>query len=259
MDLLRRQWLVGICTVGAGVALVGCELKSAKDEDEEKAEKAGKENAGTEVNATEDLMREHGVLRRCLLVYKESITKLRANATAVPPDSLQKTATLFRAFGEDYHEKRLEETYIFPAVQKAGGPAAAYIGVLNAQHQRGREITDYIIATTGTGKISNTQEFSQALETFARMYEHHTAAEDTIIFPAWKQTMTKDDLDKISDDFEGIEQQQFGKDGYEDAVKKIADIEASLGLADLAQYTAPAPPATKETKAAQTGAGGESR
>lgn len=250
MDLLRRQWLVGICSVGAGVALLGCELKSAKDEDEEKAEKAGKENAGTEVNATEDLMREHGVLRRCLLVYAESVTKLRANAAAVPPDSLQKTATLFRAFGEDYHEKKLEETHIFPAVLKAGGLAAPYIGVLNAQHQRGREITDYIIATTNSGKIGNTPEFVRALETFVRMYEHHAAVEDTIIFPAWKQTMTKDDLDKLSDDFEEIEQQQFGKDGYEDAVKKIAAIEASLGLADLDQYTAPAPPATKDTKAA---------
>src|SRR6266481_5408262 len=98
MDLLKRQWLVGICTVGASVALLGCELKSAKDEDEEKADKAGKENAGTEVNATEDLMREHGVLRRCLLVYQETVAKLRGNAAAVPPDALQKTAKLFRTF-----------------------------------------------------------------------------------------------------------------------------------------------------------------
>jgi hemerythrin-like domain-containing protein len=249
MDLLRRQWLVGICSVGAGVALLGCDLKSAKDEDEERAEKAGKENAGTEVTATEDLMREHGVLRRCLLVYQESVTKLRSNAAAVPPDALQKTATLFRNFGEDYHEKKLEETYIFPAIQKAGGAATGYLGVLSAQHQRGREITDYIVSATNSGKLSNAREFALALEAFARMYEHHAAVEDTIIFPAWKQTMTKDELDKMSDDFEEIEQKQFGKDGYEDAVKRIAEIEASLGLADLAQYTAPPPPATKEPKA----------
>ena len=250
MDLLRRQWLVGICSVGAGVALLGCNLKSAKDEDEEKSEKAGQENAGTEVTATEDLMREHGVLRRCLLVYEESVTRLRGNAATVPPDALQKTATLFRTFGEEYHEKKLEETHIFPAVQKAGGLAAAYVGVLNAQHQRGREITDYIISVTNAGKLPNAPDFARALETFARMYQHHAAVEDSIIFPAWKQTMTKNELDKISDDFEAIEQQEFGKDGFEDAVKRIADIEASLGLADLGQFTAPPPPATKEPKAA---------
>jgi hemerythrin-like domain-containing protein len=250
MDIIRRKWLTTLCGAGAGLVLVGCELKSAKDAEEEKAEKEGKANAGTEVTATEDLMREHGVLRRCLLVYEESVAKLRTSAAAVPPDALQKTATLFRTFGEEYHEKKLEETHIFPAVQKAGGLAAAYIGVLNAQHQRGREITDYIISTTTSGKLGNVQEFARALETFARMYEHHAAVEDTIIFPAWKKTMTKDQLDKISDDFEEIEHRQFGKDGYEDAVKKIADIEASLGLADLGQFTAPAPPATNESKTA---------
>ena len=248
MDIIRRKWLTALCGAGAGLVLVGCELKSARDEDEEKSEKAGKENAGTEVTATEDLMREHGVLRRCLLVYQETVTKLRSNAT-VPPDALQKTATLFRSFGEEYHETKLEETYIFPAVQKAGGLAAAYLGVLNAQHQRGREITNYIISATRSGKLGNAPEFAGALEAFARMYEHHAAVEDTIIFPAWKQTMTKDQLDKISDDFEEIEQKQFGKDGYEDAVKRIADVEASLGLADLGQFTAPPPPAAKESKA----------
>ena len=91
MDLLRRQWLVGICSAGAGVALLGCDLKSAKDEDEEKAEKASKENAGTEVTATEDLMREHGVLRRCLLVYEESAGKLLSNAASVPAPASRST------------------------------------------------------------------------------------------------------------------------------------------------------------------------
>jgi hypothetical protein len=39
-----------------------------------------------------------------------------------------------------------------------------------------------------------------------------------------------------------IEQRQFGKDGYEEAVKQIGDIEGSLGLTDLTQFTAPPPP-----------------
>jgi len=29
---------------------------------------------------------------------------------------------LFRSFGEDYHEKKLEEAHIFPTIKKAGGP-----------------------------------------------------------------------------------------------------------------------------------------
>jgi hypothetical protein len=43
-----------------------------------------------------------------------------------------------RAFGEDYHEKKLEEAHMFPTIKKSGGPAAAYVDVLIVQHQRGR-------------------------------------------------------------------------------------------------------------------------
>ena len=76
---------------------------------------------GGEVTASEDLMREHGVLRRALLVYSAVAIKLHANASSIAPDALQRTAKLFRAFGEEYHEKKLEEAYIFPAVKKVGG------------------------------------------------------------------------------------------------------------------------------------------
>jgi hypothetical protein len=46
----------------------------------------------------------------------------------------------------------------------------------------------------------------------------------------------------MGDKFEDIEHQQFGKDGHEDAVAQIAQIEQALGLADIAQFTAPPPP-----------------
>ncbi len=53
-------------------------------------------------------MREHGVLRRALLVYTNAAIRLRKNPADIAPDALQNTAKLFRAFGEDYHEKKDE-------------------------------------------------------------------------------------------------------------------------------------------------------
>jgi hypothetical protein len=44
-------------------------------------------------------------------------------------------------------------------------------------------------------------------------------------------------MEADSDRFEDIEREQFGKDGFEMAVRQISDIEAALGLADLAQFT----------------------
>jgi hemerythrin-like domain-containing protein len=242
MNPARREWLVGLSSLGAGAILIGCK-KAATSESNEASEKEGAE---AEVTATEDLMREHGILRRALLVYQETATRLSSSAP-LPPKPLQQTAQLFRTFGEEYHEKKLEETYIFPAVKKAGGVVAGYADVLIAQHQRGREITDFILAATSGAKIStsNVRSFAAVLESLVRMYEHHAAIEDTVVFPAWKQTLNSEQLDEMNEKFEEIEQQQFGEDGFENALKQIAAIEQSLGLSDLAQFTAPALPASK--------------
>lgn len=233
----RRRFL-GVSTIaGAGLFLTACQSKPEKNKEEQ-------DQRGGEVTATEDLMREHGVLRRALLVYAETVPKLRADVSSVSPNALQKTAKLFRSFGEDYHERKLEETYIFPAVKKAGGAAAHLPDILITQHNRGREITEYILSVISGAKLgaANGESLAQALIGFVRMYEHHAALEDTIIFPAWKATLNAKQLDEMGDRFEEIEQQQFGKDGYEDAVKQIGNIEDTLGLSDLSQFTAPPPP-----------------
>ena|ERR1043165_212299 len=238
----RRDFLRTSAIVGTGLVLNSCSRANQGKEQMEVSKEAENEKGG-EVTATEDLMREHGVLRRALLVYTAAATKLHSNPSSIPPDALQKTAKLFRAFGEEYHEKKLEEAYIFPAVKQAGGEAAIYPDILVTQHNRGREITDYIINVTQNAKLGgNAEDLAKALDAFVLMYRNHAAREDTIIFPAWKQTLTDKQLDEMNDKFEDIEHEQFGEDGFEDAVKQISAIESSLGLADIAQFTAPPPP-----------------
>jgi hemerythrin-like domain-containing protein len=244
----RRGFLCASTGAGAGLVLSSCagqdRTAGGPQANSNGASKKDEGDKEKEVTATEDLMREHGVLRRALLVYQESAMKLRSNAAAAAPDALQKTAKLFRSFGEDYHEKQLEEAYIFPAVKRAGGAAAGYTDILLVQHQRGREITDYITAVTQGAKLgaATAEQLAKALDAFVLMYENHAAREDTIIFPAWKQTLSDKQLDEMGDKFEEIEHQQFGEDGFEAAVKQITDIEGGLGFADLAQFTAPPPP-----------------
>jgi hemerythrin-like domain-containing protein len=201
-------------------------------------------NKEPEVTATEDLMREHGVIRRALLVYFECVPKLREDAAKVDADALLRTAKLFRNFGENYHEKLLEEQHIFPVIRKMNSRLANYADILIAQHARGRAITDYILAVTAGAKIAPThaEPLARVFEGFVRMYANHAAREDTIIFPAWKTNYTNQQLDELSDQFEDIEHRMFGKDGFEDAEKTISSIEESLGFADLAQFTPPPPP-----------------
>jgi hypothetical protein len=61
------------------------------------------------------------VIRRALLVYFESVPRLRQNPASVDPSSLRQTAQLFRAFGENYHERMLVEQHIFPLARKQAG------------------------------------------------------------------------------------------------------------------------------------------
>lgn len=244
----RRDFLRLTATAGTVLILNACGGENSQKTSGQEGRKAesgkSEREKGGEVTATEDLMREHGILRRALIIYSEAAVRLRSNPSSLEPDALQKTAKLFRAFGEEYHERKLEEAFIFPAVKKSGGPAAAYADILIAQHQRGREITDYIIGVTNARlSAGNAGQLATALDSLVRMYRSHAAREDTIVFPAWKETLTAKQLDEMNDKFEDIEHEQFGEDGFEDAVKQIGEIETTLSLADLSKFTAPPPPA----------------
>ena len=69
----RRDFLVAAGTVGAGLLLTGCSGIAATAQEKKAPE--GEEG----VTATEDLMREHGVLERVLLIYEEAIRRLDAH------------------------------------------------------------------------------------------------------------------------------------------------------------------------------------
>jgi hypothetical protein len=135
--------------------------------------------------------------------------------------------------------ENLRKPIFSPALKKAGGRAAGYIDTLIDPHRRGRDITEFILARVSKGSVAggDAVPLSRAMDAFELMYEHHAAHEDTIIFPAWKKTMTGPQLKEMGEKFEDIERQEFGKDGFDDAEKQISAIESELGLASIAHFT----------------------
>ncbi|WP_051084263.1 hypothetical protein [Segetibacter koreensis] len=65
----------------------------------------------------------------------------------------------------------------------------------------------------------------------------HEAREDTVLFPAFRKIVSKNEYDSLGEEFENNEHKLFGEDGFETMVNKVADIEKSLGIYDLAQFT----------------------
>jgi hemerythrin-like domain-containing protein len=235
---LRRRSVIGAGIAATSFAL-GTGAVRARPEERDKGEVDAKE-----VGAVEDLMREHGVLRRCFLLYRECAGRLRINPAGVDAAAINDTARLFRSFGEDYHETKLEEAHIFPKVKREFPAAAALVDTLIAQHARGREITDYILSATAGARIAgqDAELLARAFDRFEIMYANHTAREDTIVFPDWKKRLSSEELAEMGDKFEDIEREEFGGDGFDDAVTRIATNEKALGLTNLAQFTAPRPP-----------------
>ena len=234
-----RRHVLALTTaaLGASIILPGIGRAPAAEEKEKEQE----------VEAAEDLMREHGVLRRALLVYAEAASRLARGRADVPAAALGQAAILFRTFGEDYHERSLEEKHIFPVLTKLGGESAALASTLKQQHDRGREITDYLSALLRRGRIgaADGAPLASALTSFVRMYEHHAAIEDTVVFPVWKAAVGEAELESLAAKFEEIESEHFGGDGFDTALKRMEEIETSLGLSNLEMFTAPEPPAAQ--------------
>ncbi len=156
----------------------------------------------------------------------------------LPPDTIKDAASIVRTFIEDYHEK-LEEDYLFPRFEKAR-QLTDLTTVLRAQHQAGRRVTDRVaqLATTHTLKDPQaTASLRDLLRQFVRTYAPHEAREDTVLFPALRKLVSKEEYGALGENFEKKEHELFGKGGFEKMVDRVAAIEKKLGIYDLSQFT----------------------
>lgn len=222
-DFLEKTIKFTAITGIAGSAL----LSGCKDEDDDEGQK---------VSPPEDLMQEHGLLNRVLLIYDTCRTHL-VNKESFPVESLLNAAGVIRTFVEDYHEKQ-EENYLFPRFRKAN-QLTDLVQVLLRQHHAGRTLTDQIVqlSKSSSPSVTEKQKLIQALTSFNTMYRPHETREDTILFPAFRKIVSGHEYDSLGEEFEKNEQKIFGKDGFETMVAKVAGIEKSLNIYDLAQFT----------------------
>ena len=140
-----------------------------------------KETEEKKVSPPEDLMQEHGLLNRILLIYDTCKMQLLTKQY-FQGDFLLNAAGIIRSFVEDYHEKQ-EENYLFPRFEKAN-QLTDLVEVLRQQHKIGRFITDQIIQLCKT-KIRTENEnhkLIRLISDFNTMYRPHEAREDTVLF-----------------------------------------------------------------------------
>lgn len=200
----------------------------------EKAEKAvglGEED----VTPPEDLMREHGVLDRVLLIYEAGMHKFTAKQD-FDPDVLTQAANVVKDFIENYHEKS-EEDFLFPRFRKAG-KLVDLVDTLARQHEAGRRVTERILRyAPQSGDDEGRAQLTLAMQAFITMYRPHAAREDTVLFPALRKIVSSHEFDSIGEDMEKQEHQKFGDDGFEKMAAHVGELEQRIGIADLKQFT----------------------
>jgi len=228
MKTSRRNFLVGtsvVATSALGTPFAALAMQTAQ----KKA--VAKEEPKADVSTNEDLMREHGVLNRVLLIYDEGMRRIQAKEK-FDGTVIIKSAGIIKSFIEDYHEK-LEEEHIFPRFEKADKLVELTVN-LRAQHAMGRQVTENIVASMKSGDM---QTLNTLLAAFNRMYRPHEAREDTVLFPALHSLVSKHEYDAMGEEFERIERKTFGGDGFEMAVNQVAELEKQFDIYDISLFT----------------------
>jgi hemerythrin-like domain-containing protein len=101
-------------------------------------------------------------------------------------------------------------------------------------------VTDRIKGLATPEAVRNPEDsrnLAEAMGQFVRTYRPHEAREDTVLFPALHGIVTPDEYKEMGEQFEEEEHKRFGKGGFEEFVDKVAQLEKSLGIYELAQFT----------------------
>jgi|YelNatPaOPRAMG01_1025707.scaffolds.fasta_scaffold06480_10 hemerythrin-like domain-containing protein len=222
----RRNFLVkgGLLLAAAGLLGAGCTPG---------AEQEGKLAA---ISPTEDLMAEHGVLSRLMLVYDEITRRLRFGED-FPLQVLAAGNDITRRFIQAYHEKN-EESHLFNRFSNAGD-LTELVAVLYQQHLAGRKLIGEIDRLNTEANMRNPAQrlrVAEYLITFNQLYRRHAAWEDTVLFPAFRSMIPGKDFAALGDAFSKEEEKLFGPGGFATIVGQVAELEKKLGIYELQQY-----------------------
>ena len=238
--LHRRSFLHATGKVAAAAAVLPGTLLGQKSTGQEQHEK------DDDISTNERLMREHGILKRVLVIYDEVIRRIDAKED-FPTQTVIDSSLIIRNFIEDYHVKLVEE-HIFPLFRKYyarqdvlrlyAQKLVDLVDILHDQHQAGRRLTDRILSTLQSLKTADDrQKLAQDMRAFIRMYTPHEAREGTVLFPALHVIIGRQEYKALGDKFEEIEHKTFGGGGFDIYLDHITAFEKSLGVYNLRQFT----------------------
>jgi hemerythrin-like domain-containing protein len=129
----------------------------------------------------------------------------------------------------------MEEKYIFAPLELSK-ICFSSIQELKMQHGTSYELTQRILKLTSAGKLN--AEAVGYMADYRKMYTHHAAWEDTVIFPAFDALEKKHDIEELAATFSTEERKILGHDGFDSFLSQISEVEKQLNIFELSTSTA---------------------
>jgi hemerythrin-like domain-containing protein len=169
------------------------------------------------MKATDELMAEHRVIERVILVLENGALRLE-KGQAVRPGLFIEATDFAKGFTDGCHHKK-EEGVLFPAMVAHGMPGeSGPIGVMLAEHEQGRALTRALRSAAQrleSGDQSAAQEVIANARGYSQLLRQHIMKEDRILFPMAGQVLPPGEQDRVADGFEKIDHEETGEGVHE--------------------------------------------
>jgi hemerythrin-like domain-containing protein len=174
---------------------------------------------------TEILEEEHRVIQKvvgAIAVLAEEVEGGRD----VKPETFQEVVEFMRTFTDKCHHGK-EETHLFSMLVKKGVPVRGCpIGILIAEHQRGRALVSELATASekyAAGDTSSRKVLLQTLQNLRTLYPDHIWKEDYLLFPMTDKILSPEEQKDLHEKFEMVE-----KDMGEDVHRRFEQLAEKL-------------------------------
>jgi hemerythrin-like domain-containing protein len=198
----------------------------------------GEQLEAEESSPMEDLMREHGVVERILLIYQRILEKA-ITGQEIDVTAINQASRMIEEFVSDHHEKE-EEEYVFPKFREANY-IVDIVDTLEHQHDVSRELNRQVMDLSSKGADISQEDLVRLLDRcgmFINMYLPHISRENTIVFPTFFDIVSREYVQEVREKMEDEEEQVLGETGFRGFVGRVAELEKRVGCYELSQYTA---------------------
>jgi hemerythrin-like domain-containing protein len=198
----------------------------------------GEELEEKESSPMEDLMKEHGIIERIMLIYQRMIEKA-ITGQEVDVSVISRASKMVNEYVSKHHEHD-EEKYVFPKFREASY-IVDLVDTLEHQHNVSRELNLQVMELSSKGSEITQDEAVRLLDLcgmFINMYLPHISRENTILFPTFFDIVSSEYIQDIKKKMEDEEEKVLGETGFRGFVGHVAELEKEVGCHELSQYTA---------------------